>query len=76
MDLDRLISRLKAEESFSPCSFWDDAPGGGGGQWSWGYGSKAPGPDCTISEEQAEGELREKVQDAHLILRGGISEIT
>ena len=69
MNLDRLISRIKQEEGFSPYAFWDDAKGGGCGQWTFGYGTCAPGEGCSITEPQAEGELREKVQQCVMDLQ-------
>ena len=58
MDLERLIARLKQEESFSPQSYWDVS------RWSWGYGTLAPGPGAFISKADADAELRKSVQDA------------
>lgn len=66
MNLDRLIERIKDEEGFSAYAFWDDAKGGGCGQWTWGYGTCAPGEGCTITQPQADGLLREKVQQCVL----------
>lgn len=69
MNLEKLIARIKEEEGFSPYAFWDDAKGGGGGQWTFGYGACAPGEGCSITEPQADGALREKVQQHVLDLQ-------
>ena len=62
INLEAYVKRIKEEENFTPYSFWDDAKGGGKGQWTWGYGTEAPGPGATCTKEQAEGELRNRVQ--------------
>jgi hypothetical protein len=62
VDLERLISRIKDEEKFRHESFWDVS------RYSWGYGTLAPGPDAFISEKDADGKLRESVQEALIFL--------
>lgn len=62
MDLERLVQRIKSEEKFRHDSYWDIS------RWSWGYGTLAPGPDASITEKDADGELRESVQEALIFL--------
>lgn len=59
MDKQVIIDQLKIDEGFSAKSFWDFK------QWTWGYGTKAPGgPGLPITEEKAEAELSERVDQS------------
>jgi GH24 family phage-related lysozyme (muramidase) len=58
IDIERLISRIKDEERFSPQSYWDVS------RWSIGYGTYAKGPGLMISMADADAELRKSVQVA------------
>jgi lysozyme len=58
MNKQEIIDQLKLDEGFSAESFWDRK------QWTWGYGTKAPGPHCSISREDAAVELSKHVDKA------------
>ena len=46
------VETIKQFEGFHPTPYWDYA------QHSWGFGTRAPGPNGTITREQAELDLR------------------
>lgn len=58
MNLNALVEQLKKDEGFSPVSWWDRE------QFTFGYGCKAPGPDATITKEQALPMLEARAQAA------------
>jgi GH24 family phage-related lysozyme (muramidase) len=50
-----VVQQLKFDEGYSATSFWDND------QWTWGHGTKAPGPNRTISREDAAIALSNRV---------------
>ena len=54
---ERLIERLKKEEGFRSCSYFDNK------QWTWGYGTRAPSAAVYINHKDAEKELRKAVKN-------------
>jgi GH24 family phage-related lysozyme (muramidase) len=51
-----LVEYLKDTETFSPKPYWDN------GQWSYGYGMRAPSSTSTTTKEQAEKDLRARLE--------------
>jgi lysozyme len=49
---EQAVTLIKQFEGFHPSPYWDYQ------QHSWGYGTRAPGPNGTITREQAERDLR------------------
>ena len=49
---EQAVTLIQQFEGFHPSPYWDYQ------QHSWGYGTRAPGPNGTITREQAERDLR------------------
>jgi lysozyme len=65
MNIQRIITRLKWEEGFSPVPYWDRT------QWTYGFGCKAPDEKATITEAEAEKLLWKHV----LVAVGGFVDL-
>ena len=58
MDINRLVAQIKKDEGFHSKAYFDND------QYSYGWGCKAPGPDATISEHDAEELLWDEIEEA------------
>ena len=66
---DSLVNTVKRLEGFRSTPYWD------GKQYSYGYGIKAPSKDATITREQAEEDLSDRLrQDREYVVKYGRSK--
>lgn len=67
MDLKRLVEQLAEDERYREWSYFDND------QWTYGYGTKAPGPNCRISKDDADVALWQRaalaVRDYYILFR-------